>query len=105
MVLNHLDPHRKLFSHRLYRHHCTLEKGYYVKDLRNVNRRLEDAVLVDNSAYCYMLQPYNGIPILPYYHYGKDKELLYLLGFLREVVKADDVRSPVKKTFFWNKYF
>jgi len=28
---------------------------------------------VDNSAYCFMLQPYNGVPILPFYHYGKDK--------------------------------
>lgn len=52
-----------------------------------------------------MLQPFNGIPILPYYHYGKDKELVNLLGFLKEVLQADDVRVPIKKTFFWNKYF
>lgn len=50
-----------------------------MKDLRVVNRRLEDSVLVDNSAYCFMLQPYNGIPIVPYYHYGKDTELKKLL--------------------------
>ncbi len=52
-----------------------------------------------------MLQPFNGIPILPFYHYGKDKELVNLMVFLKEVLQADDVRLPIKKTFFWNKYF
>lgn len=57
IVLDHLDPNRKFFSHRLYRQHCTLEKGFYTKDLRSVNRRLEDSVLVDNSGFSFMLQP------------------------------------------------
>lgn len=79
VVLNHLDPQKKYFSHRLYRQHCTVCKGFYTKDLRLVNRRPEDVVLVDNSAFCYMTQPEHGIPILPFYHYAKDKELASLL--------------------------
>lgn len=103
-MLDYLDPQKKIFAHRLYRQHCTLEKGYYMKDLRVVNRRLEDCVLVDNSGYCFMMQPFNGIPVLPYYHYAKDRELLSLIPFLKEILDADDVRVPLKKTFFWHKY-
>ena len=40
VILDYLDPEKKFFSHRLYRNHCTLEKGYYTKDLRVVNRKL-----------------------------------------------------------------
>lgn len=39
VVLDYLDPKKKYFSHRLYRQHCTLERGFYTKDLRIVNRR------------------------------------------------------------------
>jgi len=72
VVLDHLDPDKKLISHRLYRQHCTLEKGFYLKDLRVINRKLEDVVLVDNSPYCHILQPQNAIPIVPFYHFAKD---------------------------------
>lgn len=40
VVLDYLDPQKRIFSHRLYRQHCTLEKGFYTKDLRSINRRL-----------------------------------------------------------------
>ena len=73
VILDYLDPEKTIFSHRLYRQHCTLEKGFYVKDLRVVNRNLEDVVIVDNSAFSFALQPENGIPILPYYHFNKDR--------------------------------
>lgn len=73
VVLDYLDPQKKYFAHRLYRQHCTLEKGFYTKDLRCINRRLEDCVLVDNSGFSFMLQPENGITILPYYHFNKDR--------------------------------
>jgi CTD small phosphatase-like protein 2 len=105
VVLDYLDPHKKYFSHRLYRQHCTLEKNYYTKDLRCINRRLEDSVLVDNSGFSIMLQPDNGIPILPYYHFNKDRELLMLLDFLKELIKTDDVRHKLRSHFFLNKYF
>lgn len=40
VILDHLDPEHKMIAHRLYRQHCTLEKGYFLKDLRVVNRKL-----------------------------------------------------------------
>jgi CTD small phosphatase-like protein 2 len=57
VVLDYLDPEKRWISHRLYRQHCKLERGYFLKDLRVVNRRLQEAVLVDNSPYCHLLQP------------------------------------------------
>ncbi len=52
-----------------------------------------------------MAQPENGIPILPYYHFNKDRELLSLLDFLKEVLDCDDVREKLRSYFFWHKYF
>lgn len=50
------------------------------------------------------MQPENGIPIVPFYHFSKDKELEHLLPFLRRVVEAEDCRKVVMETFFWDKY-
>ena len=35
------------------------------------------------------------MPILPFYHFTKDKELLGLLEYLKELVKEDDMRRGV----------
>jgi hypothetical protein len=51
-----------------------------------------------------MAQPDNGIPIIPYYHYNKDRELPILLEFLREVVSCEDVRKKLRGYFFWYRY-
>lgn len=56
-VINYLDQEGKCIHHRLYRQHCTLEKGLYIKDLRNINRNLEEMVIVDNSSISYAVQP------------------------------------------------
>ena len=86
----------------MYRQHCTMENGYYLKDLRVVNRKLQDAVLVDNSPYCHILQPENGIPIIPFYHYARDRQLEVLLDFLKGLVEAEDMRKVVLNTFCWD---
>jgi CTD small phosphatase-like protein 2 len=40
VVVDYLDPDKKLFQHRLYREHCYYtETGVYVKDLRIINRQ------------------------------------------------------------------
>lgn len=59
---------------------------------------------MDNSAFSFLLQPENGIPILPFYHFNKDRELETLLVFLKEIVKHDDLRTEIKRTFFWDAY-
>ena len=54
-VLDYLDPHGTLIDYRFYRQHCTkTPKGFTIKDLRRLShRRLEDIVIIDNSAYCF----------------------------------------------------
>lgn len=55
-VLEIVDPDHSIFSHRLYRDSCIeVEEGLFVKDLRIINRSLENVVIVDNAAYSYCL--------------------------------------------------
>lgn len=72
VVLDHLDPDNSIIQHRLFREHCHVtSEGMHVKDLRVINRKETDIVLVDNAAYSYAFQLANGIPIIPYYE-GKN---------------------------------
>jgi CTD small phosphatase-like protein 2 len=57
VVLDHLDPQRQHIQHRLFRESCVqTEEGIYVKDLRVINRRIQDMVIVDNAAYSFAFQ-------------------------------------------------
>lgn len=100
-VLELLDPHNELLTYRLYRDHChRTEDGVYIKDLRIIaNRNPKDLVLVDNSAYSYGFQPYNGIPIIPYYDDPEDRQLEELTDFLISIHGVEDVRPLLQDTF------
>lgn len=75
-ILDYLDPERELIQHRLYREHCFIsQEGYFVKDLRILNRPMKDVILIDNAAYSYAFQLDNGVPILPYFKGKHDYEL------------------------------
>lgn len=54
----------------------------HVKDLRVINRKETDLVLIDNAAYSYAFQLENGIPIIPYYEGKNDYELKALQVYL-----------------------
>jgi CTD small phosphatase-like protein 2 len=82
-ILNFLDPEGDLIQHRLYREHCFISnEGYFVKDLRILDRPLKDVLLVDNAAYSYAFQLDNGVPILPYFKGKHDYELRALENYL-----------------------
>lgn len=54
VVLDHLDPKKQWIQHRLYRESCVQSaEGFYIKDLRVINRDLKDMVLVDNAGYSF----------------------------------------------------
>jgi TFIIF-interacting CTD phosphatase-like protein len=64
MIIDRIDPEKKYFAHRLYRHHCFKVEEVYVKDLRIIDDRcLEDMVIVDNSILSFASQLDNGVPI------------------------------------------
>jgi CTD small phosphatase-like protein 2 len=99
-VIDILDPQGDLVSHRLFRNHCFQSKqGVYVKDLRIINRKMEDMILVDNALYSYGLQLANGVPIIPFYNCKEDAELLILSEYLMSLRDEPDVREINNSVF------
>lgn len=104
-ILNAIDPKEELFSFRLYRENCYLtDKGIYIKDLRILERPMERTVLVDNAAYSYGFQPFNGIPIIPFTGYKHDAELLFLSDYLDYLKNFPDFRKINRETFKYQFY-
>jgi CTD small phosphatase-like protein 2 len=95
VVLDYIDPQRKLVQHRLFRENCVAtESGVYVKDLRVIaNRNLSDMLLVDNAAYSFGFQLDNGIPIIPFYDNKSDMELKFLTNYLKNIYNNRDLRE------------
>lgn len=64
LIIDVIDPDKRFFRHRLYRHHCIKVAEVYVKDLRIISdRSFEDMVIVDNSILSFAAQLDNGVPI------------------------------------------
>lgn len=104
--MNVIDKKREIFSFRLFREHCyPTEKGLYIKDIRVINRPLKDIMLVDNAAYSYGFQPFNGIPIIPFTGNKEDVELILLVEYLCWIKDCNDVRMVNKEFFKYHIYF
>lgn len=99
VLLDQIDPEKKLIGHRIFREACLLVQGNYLKDLEVLGRDLTKSVLVDNSPHAYGYQIDNGIPIESWYDDDTDTELLKLIGFLKKIHSADDVRPIIREHF------
>lgn len=100
-ILDVLDT-ENLISHRLYRQHCiAIEDKYFVKDLRIVqDRELENMVLVDNSIISMAYNIDNGIPVAPFFRWTKgDEEFLFLHSYLDELFHVEDIREHNREKF------
>jgi len=81
-VMEQIDPHG-FVSHALNRTHCTFyQNEIYVKDLSRLGRKLNDTILLDNNADCYLFQPDNAIPINSWYDDTSDNDLADVLDIL-----------------------
>ena len=70
------------------------KNGFFIKDLRIIaNKQLKDMLIVDNLAHSFGFQIENGIPILEYHNDQNDCELKYLIDYLMEAAKHDDLRE------------
>lgn len=104
-IMDKIDPDNKIFSFKLYREHCyQSEDGFYVKDLRVINRTHDSMVLVDNSTCCFGYQLSNGVPIVPFTGDKSDVELLMLTEYLEWLMEKPDVRKPNRDHFKFHMY-
>lgn len=105
-VMNYLDPTNELIHHRLYRENCLSTSGIFIKDLRIfINRRQEDIIIVDNSAYCFAYQLEHGIPIISWFDDYNDKELFKLIEYLKILAHAPDICEVNRRTFHLNTFY
>lgn len=91
-VMDLLDP-KRLVHGRLYREHCVLTSGCYVKDISKLGRDLKKTLIIDNSPLSYALQPENAIPITSFITDDNDRELEKTLALLQDAKGKTDVRS------------
>ena len=82
-LLDIIDP-KKVCSYRLFREHCILINGIFIKELKKLNRNIKDIIIVDNSPVVYALNQYNGFPIPSWFDDKNDTELLNLKDIQRE---------------------
>ena len=101
-IIDSIERKKKYFKARLYRDHCILYKGVYVKDVSLLGRELSKVIVIDDRPYNYVLNKENGIAVKPFWgrcYNGKDdcilQNLLFVLyGIIRECY--NDVREGIK---------
>jgi Dullard-like phosphatase family protein len=102
-ILNFLDPQGQLIEKRIYRDSWIVTKDkFYLKDLRIFEDQwdMKDVVLIDNAAHSFAFQRENGVPMLPFYEYKYDFEMVYLSRYLTHIAQFDDLRPQLRKTFW-----
>lgn len=62
-------------------------------------------MMVDNSAYSFLYQLDNGIPIIAWNDSKEDQELLNLVDYLRRLSKCQDVRAVNRETFKLHTFY
>ena len=102
-IINAIEKGNNYFACRLYREHCVLYKGLYVKDISLLGRDLDKIIIIDDKPYNFILQKENGIAIKPYW--GNENEstnefvlknlMFILLNIIK--VKSNDLRDGIQK--------
>jgi len=91
-VMDQIDPDGYI-HYRLYRQHALPWGPIFIKDLSLLGRDLDRTLIIDNVQENFMLQPNNGIFILPWYDDPHDTSLYSLSPLLEELIRTR-VRVP-----------
>jgi Dullard-like phosphatase family protein len=95
-VTDHLDPDHSLIQYRLFRQHCLLHRGSYIKDLGQLGRNLKNVIIVDNSPQSYLFHPWNAVGVQTWFDDPHDAELLVLGEMLAGLKGVSDVTRVLR---------
>jgi len=101
-LMNKLDP-KGMCKYRLFREHCSVCNGVFVKDLMFLGREPKDMIIIDNSPNSYAFQNDNALPIQSWYNDASDTELYKLLPILHKLTTVSDVRIFIPRIVNQNK--
>ena len=107
-IVRELDPDGTIFTNCWYRDSCVYDqsKDEYVKDLTRVlgSDKLRRTVLIDNNPSSFLPNPDNGVLVSAYQGGDRDNELQRVLGLLKELERAEDVRTVLQSRSGTNGY-
>ena len=95
IILDHIDPGRKLIKKRYYREDTiAVDNEYNIKDLGILKTDLKKTLIVDNVPENFLRHKENGIFIKSWYDDKNDTCLLELIPVLKDIVinEVEDVR-------------
>jgi len=94
-IVDQIDRYRNIFKSVLAKNKCTLSNGRYVKNLNMLTTNLQRVVIIDDIRDSFVLQPYNGILIMPFTGDSSDDGLDRMMPILEELSKTTDVRTRI----------
>ena len=95
-IIEQLDK-KKLCNFKLFREHCSFMNNSFTKDLKKLNRNMNDIIIIDNNPNCYILNSENGIPIKSWLNDINDRELIKIIPYLEFLSDINDVREFIPK--------
>ena len=95
-LIDILDSDKNI-QYKLTREHCTFLNGIYIKELKKLNRDLNDLIILDNSPLAYSFDIDNGLPIKAWYEDKNDNELNKVYFILEFLSKVKDARNFIKR--------
>eukprot|EP00043_Microstomoeca_roanoka_P001666 m.33946 g.33946 ORF g.33946 m.33946 type:complete len:247 (+) comp10951_c1_seq1:503-1243(+) len=97
-VADRLDPHQNI-THRLFREHCVMTNGLFIKDLSRLGRDVDQTIIVDNAPASYARHPQNAVAIQTWIDDPADTALHDLIPFFQSLAHADDIYPMLKSLY------
>lgn len=105
-IVKQIDPKGEFIRFKLGKEAMRIYKGKTIKDLTYLNRNLDNVVVVDVEPENVLLHPNNAIIIPEFNGNGKDRELLLMIVFLKDMAKESvkNIRQELKKYGHYKPY-